>query len=81
MAMILPRVPKIKPNARDITEEYLERRCNLDNEIDETFDRLKLKTGGLVPNVKEDPADRIDPFTGEPYQAKDTLDEQMEKLF
>ena len=34
MAMILPRVPKIKPNARDITEEYLERRCNLDNEID-----------------------------------------------
>jgi len=36
MAMILPRVPKIKPNARDITEEYLERRCNLDNEIDDT---------------------------------------------
>ena len=36
MAMILPRVPKIKPNARDITEEYLERRRNLDNEIDDT---------------------------------------------
>ena len=36
MAMILPRVPKIKPNARDITEEYLERRCNLDNVIDDT---------------------------------------------
>jgi len=34
MAMILPRVPKIKPNARDITEEYLERRWN--NEIDDT---------------------------------------------
>ncbi len=60
---------------------YKNKNKNLDNEIDETFDRLKLKTGGLVPNVKEDPADRIDPFTGEPYQAKDTLDEQMEKLF
>ena len=36
MAMILPRVPKIKPNARDITEEYLERKNNLDNEIDDT---------------------------------------------
>ncbi len=36
MAMILPRVPKIKPNAKDITEEYLERRCNLDNVIDDT---------------------------------------------
>ena len=34
MPMILPRVPKIKPNARDITEEYLERRWN--NEIDDT---------------------------------------------
>ena len=43
--------------------------------------RLQRKTGGLVPNVKEDPADRKNPFTGEPYQAKDTLDEQMEKLF
>ena len=33
MAMILPRVPKIKPNARDITEEYIKR-----NNIDETND-------------------------------------------
>ena len=32
MAMILPRVPKIKPNARDITKEYLERDDNcIDN--------------------------------------------------
>jgi|TARA_R100000750_G_C2276210_1_gene69409 hypothetical protein len=34
MAMILPRVPKIKPNARDITKEYLERNNINDDCID-----------------------------------------------
>ena len=41
--------------------------------------RILKSTGGLVtgPKVsdtKEDPADRVDPFTGEPYKA------QMEEL-
>ena len=62
-------------------DAYKERTKNVDDTIDETFERLQLKTGGRVSNVKEDPADRKNPFTGEPYQAKDTLDEQMEKLF
>ena len=52
-----------------------------DVNVEEKFNRLQRKTGGLVPNVKEDPADRKNPFTGEPYQAKDTLDEQMDELF
>ena len=34
--MLFPKDTKIKPNARDITEEYLERKNNLDNEIDDT---------------------------------------------
>jgi len=42
-------------------------------------DRIKKATGGLiegpdVPFTKENPADRVDPFTGEPYQ------EQMSRL-
>lgn len=41
--------------------------------------RMKKSIGGLiegpeVPFTKEDPADRVDPFTGEPYQ------EQMDRL-
>lgn len=36
--------------------------------------RENYKTGGLVPNVQEDPADRVDPFTGLPYS------EQMDRL-
>ena len=47
----------------------------------EEEDKLKknLATGGLVegpevPFTKEDPADRVDPFTGQPYQ------EQMDRL-
>jgi hypothetical protein len=36
--------------------------------------RENYKTGGIVPNVQEDPADRVDPFTGLPYS------EQMDRL-
>ena len=36
--------------------------------------RENYKTGGLVPNVQEDPADRVDPFTGQPYS------EQMDRI-
>ena len=36
--------------------------------------RENYKTGGIVPNVQEDPADRVDPFTGEPYS------EQMDRI-
>ena len=51
------------------------------DEVDKIFKDLRLPkvTGGLVlgpevPDTKEDPADRVDPFTGEPYSA------QMEEL-
>ena len=45
-------------------------------EIEEIREELRenYKTGGLVPNVQEDPADRVDPFTGLPYS------EQMDRL-
>jgi hypothetical protein len=51
------------------------------DEIDEIFKNLRIpkSTGGLiegedVPFTKENPADRVDPFTGQPYSA------QMEEL-
>ena len=51
------------------------------DEIDEIFKNLRLpkSTGGLiegedVPFTKENPADRVDPFTGQPYS------EQMARL-
>jgi len=45
-------------------------------EIEEIREELReeYKTGGLVPFTKEDPADRVDPFTGLPYS------EQMDRL-
>ena len=45
-------------------------------EIEEIREELRenYKTGGLVPNVQEDPADRVDPFTGKPYA------EQIERI-
>ena len=56
-----------------------------DDELDEIINAVKENrylqkaTGGLVegpevPFTKEDPADRVDPFTGLPYQ------EQMDRL-
>ena len=47
--------------------------------------KLKLTTGGLVkgpkvPNTIEDPADRINPETGQTYSGKDVLDLEMERL-
>ena len=42
--------------------------------VEETKERIKNAKGGfiegpdVVPSTKEDPADRINPFTGEPYQ-------------
>jgi hypothetical protein len=52
------------------------------DEIDEIFKNLRLpkSTGGIVkgkddvPYTKENPADRVDPFTGQPYST------QMEEL-
>lgn len=62
-------------------ENELEIQQKTSDEVDEIFKNLRLPkaTGGLVsgPKVtdtKEDPADRVDPFTGLPYS------EQMDRL-
>jgi len=45
--------------------------------VEETKERIKNAKGGfiegpdVVPSTKEDPADRINPFTGEPYQEEE----------
>ena len=60
----------------------------LDKEVDEELEAVKIRNGGYrlqkatgglvegpdVPFTKENPADRVDPFTGQPYQ------EQMSRL-
>lgn len=49
-------------------------------------ERLPKVTGGLVegtedvPYTEEDPADRINPYTGESYSGKTELEKQMEEL-
>ena len=58
-------------------DEYNWRNPNLVPQYERTFPEPKIKrkqkvTGGIitgpeVPDTKEDPADRVDPFTGEPY--------------
>ena len=73
MAMILPRVPKIKPNARDITEEYLERRCNLDNEIDDTtINEIAARNIQAYETQDRDDWNRINDW--QDYPAERTLD-------
>ena len=49
-------------------------------------ERLPKVTGGLVegtedvPYTEEDPADRVNPYTGESYSGKTELEKQMEEL-
>jgi len=71
MAMILPRVPKIKPNARDITEEYLERRCNLDNEInDTTINEIATRNIQAYETQDRDDWNRINDWQDYPAERK-----------
>jgi len=73
MAMILPRVPKIKPNARDITEEYLERKNNLDNEIDDTtINEIAARNIQAYETQDRDDWNRINDW--QDYPAERTLD-------
>ena len=63
--------------SKENLEELIEKRNDIikkELEEDEKKRRENLRTGGLVPNVKEDPADRVDPITGMPYI------EQMDRL-
>lgn len=62
---------------------------NLEDEFkdeDEQNTRVRKVTGGLVegkeevPYTEEDPADRINPYTGESYSGKTELEKQMEEL-
>jgi hypothetical protein len=62
-----------KENLGEIIEKQ---KSEMEKQIEEAEKerRENLRTGGLVPNVKEDPADRVDPITGMPYI------EQMDRL-
>jgi len=44
--------------------------------------RVRATKGGVfdVPYTKEDPADRINMYTQEPYRAKTLLETQLEEL-
>jgi len=69
MAMILPRVPKIKPNARDITEEYLERRWN--NEIDDTtINEIAARNIQAYEPQDRDDWDRLNDWQDYPVERK-----------
>jgi len=62
-----------------ILEEVVPRVENILEEEEPQNSMLGYATGGLVegpdvPFTKENPADRVDPFTGQPYQ------EQMSRL-
>ena len=65
-----------------IGDEITDEKEDLSSSADKVFEGLResLSKGGLikgednVPFTKENPADRVDPFTGEPYQ------EQMSRL-
>jgi len=71
--MLFPKDTKIKPNARDITEEYLERKNNLDNEIDDTtINEIAARNIQAYETQDRDDWNRINDW--QDYPAERTLD-------
>ena len=71
--MLFPKDAKIKPNARDITEEYLERKNNLDNEIDDTtINEIAARNIQAYETQDRDDWNRINDW--QDYPAERTLD-------
>ena len=67
---VLPVARELAPSAKELLERDEEKLLELRNQ----YVTGGLITGPEVPDTKENPADRVDPFTGEPYSA------QMEEL-
>jgi len=70
----------VLPIAREAAGIYRALEDETEEQIIPKYSKGGLVKGPDVPYTEEDPADRINPYTGESYSGKTELEKQMEEL-